>query len=125
MLIWIYWPSNDREVDTIRQQIWFDLAYAFIVLANRLLDPFVSFLSHDYLFYFVQVALQLLSDREKSDLAQLVSTMVSYSITYKSMKPDVLPNGLRREVVDHLTLSIDPPMCDFINFKVWAIFHNF
>lgn len=78
----------------------------------------MSFLSHDYLFYFVQVALQLLSDREKSDLAQLVSTMVSYSITYKSMKPDVLPNGLRREVVDHLTLSIDPPMCDFINFKV-------
>ncbi|XP_054805256.1 uncharacterized protein LOC129308225 isoform X1 [Prosopis cineraria] len=69
------------------------------------------------------VASQLLSDKEKNDLAQLVSTMVSYSVTYKNMKSDMLPNSLRHEVADHLTLSFDPPICDFINFKDYTSNH--
>ncbi|KAK4266311.1 hypothetical protein QN277_027254 [Acacia crassicarpa] len=69
------------------------------------------------------VALQLLSDKEKNDLAQLVSTMVSYSVTYKNMKSDMVPNSLRHEVADHLTLSFDPPICEFINFKDYTSNH--
>lgn len=57
--------------------------------------------------------MQLLSEKEKNDLAHLVSTMVSYSITYKNTKSD-----LRHEVADYSTLSFDPPISDFIKFKV-------
>ncbi|KAF7837327.1 chromosome transmission fidelity protein 18-like protein [Senna tora] len=67
------------------------------------------------------VALQLLSDKEKKDLVQLVSTMVSYSITYKNTKSDVLPNSLRHVVADDL--SLDPPIGGFINFKDYTSNH--
>ncbi|KAK7290458.1 hypothetical protein RIF29_04899 [Crotalaria pallida] len=69
------------------------------------------------------VALQLLSDKEKNDLSQLVSTMVSYAITYKTKKSDMLPNNLRNEVVDHLVMSLVPPISDFINFKEYTSNH--
>lgn len=65
-----------------------------------------------------QVALHLLSEREKNDLAQLVSTMVSYSITHRSVKSDPLPSNLGHEAADSSALSFDPPINDFINFKV-------
>lgn len=66
-----------------------------------------------------QVALHLLSEKEKNDLDQLVSTMVSYSITYKNVKSDSLSSNLRQEMAtDTLTLTFDPPISDFINFKV-------
>ena len=42
-------------------------------------------------------ALQLLSNKEKNDLSQLVSTRVSYAITYKKMKSDMMPNTLTYE----------------------------
>lgn len=64
------------------------------------------------------MALQLLSDKEKNDLAQLVSTMVSYGITYKTTKSDMLPNTLKYEVADDLAVSLVPPISDYINFKV-------
>jgi hypothetical protein len=71
------------------------------------------------------VALQLLSEREKHDLTQLVSTMVSYSITYKSVKSDPLPNNPRHEAVsDTSSLSFNPPINDFINFKVWVAYRK-
>lgn len=69
------------------------------------------------------MALQLLSDKEKNDLAQLVSKMVSYAITYKTVKSDMLPQTLKCEVADGLTLSLVPPISDFINFKVWTLDH--
>ncbi|TKY53598.1 Chromosome transmission fidelity protein 18-like [Spatholobus suberectus] len=69
------------------------------------------------------VALQLLSDKEKNDLAQLVSTMVSYTITYKTMKTDMLPQTLKCEIEDGLTLSLVPPINDFINFKDYTSNH--
>ncbi|KAE8076222.1 hypothetical protein FH972_014885 [Carpinus fangiana] len=70
------------------------------------------------------VALQLLSEREKNDLAQLVSTMVSYSITYKSVKSEPLPNNPRHEAVsDTSSLSFNPPINDFINFKDYSSGH--
>lgn len=66
-----------------------------------------------------QVALHLLSAKEKNDLAQLVSTMVSYSVTYKNTKSDPLLNNLGNEVPhDVSTLSFDPSINEFINFKV-------
>ncbi|RZB42836.1 chromosome transmission fidelity protein 18 homolog isoform X1 [Glycine soja] len=69
------------------------------------------------------VAFQLLSDKEQNDLAQLVSTMVSYTITYKTLKSDILPQTQRCEVADGLALSLVPPISDFINFKDYTSNH--
>ncbi|GAU34866.1 hypothetical protein TSUD_19460 [Trifolium subterraneum] len=69
------------------------------------------------------VALQLLSDKEKNDIAQLVSTMVSYAITYKKIKSDALPNTLKYEVADELSLSLVPSIGNFVNFKDYTSDH--
>ncbi|XP_027330673.1 chromosome transmission fidelity protein 18 homolog isoform X2 [Abrus precatorius] len=69
------------------------------------------------------VALQLLSDTENNDLAQLVSTMISYRLTYKTMKSTMLPRTLKSEVADDLALSLVPPISDFINFKDYTSNH--
>ncbi|QCE05592.1 chromosome transmission fidelity protein 18 [Vigna unguiculata] len=69
------------------------------------------------------VALQLLSDTEKNDLAQLVSKMVSYAITYKTVKSDMLHQTLKSELADGLALSFVPPISDFINFKDYTSNH--
>lgn len=67
----------------------------------------------------MQVSLHLLSEREKEDLAQLVDTMVSYSITYKNLKSEPQPSIQRHEVAsDAPVLSFDPPIGDFVKFKV-------
>lgn len=72
-----------------------------------------------------QVALHLLSQKDKNDLAQLVSTMVSYSVTYKNVKSSPLSSNQEYEAtLDASALSFDPPICDFINFKVF-FFLNF
>lgn len=69
--------------------------------------------------FFSQVAVHLLSDKEKKDMVQLVNTMVSYSMTYKNQKADPVPSILRHEaVVEDSMLSFDPPIGDLINFKV-------
>lgn len=68
--------------------------------------------------YLSQVALHLLSEKEKNDLAQLVSTMVSYSITHRSIKSDPLPSNLGHQAADVSELSFDPPISGFINFQV-------
>lgn len=73
---------------------------------------------YEIVWYVPQVALHLLSEKEKNDLAQLVSTMVSYSIAHRSMKADLLPSNPRHEAADASSLSFDPPINDFINFKV-------
>uniref|UniRef100_F6HT06 Uncharacterized protein n=1 Tax=Vitis vinifera TaxID=29760 RepID=F6HT06_VITVI len=65
------------------------------------------------------VALHLLSERERNDLAQLINAMVSYSITYKNMKSDPLHGTQLYEATsDGLSLSFDPPIVDFVTFKV-------
>ncbi|XP_057434172.1 uncharacterized protein LOC130726869 isoform X2 [Lotus japonicus] len=69
------------------------------------------------------VALQLLSDKEKNDLAELVSTMVSYAVTYKTMKPDILLHTVKYEGADDLGLSLVPPISNFINFKDYTSNH--
>ncbi|WVY98388.1 hypothetical protein V8G54_030539 [Vigna mungo] len=69
------------------------------------------------------VALQVLSDTEKNDLAQLVSKMVSYAITYKTVKSDMPHQTLKSEVADGLALSFVPPISDFINFKDYTSNH--
>ncbi|XP_024047055.1 chromosome transmission fidelity protein 18 homolog isoform X2 [Citrus clementina] len=70
------------------------------------------------------VAFHLLSAKEKNDLAQLVSAMVSYSLTYKNTKSDPLLNNLGNEVShDVSTLSFDPPINEFITFKGYRSNH--
>lgn len=70
------------------------------------------------------VALHLLTEREKNDLAQLVSTMVSYSMTYKNIKSDHLSCKQENEaVLDAASLSVDPPIHEFINFKGYSSGH--
>lgn len=69
------------------------------------------------------MALHLLNEKEKKDLIQLVNTMVSYSITYKSIKSNPLSSNPRHEVgVDASVLTFDPPLCDLIHFKVSGLF---
>ncbi|XP_065862856.1 uncharacterized protein [Euphorbia lathyris] len=64
------------------------------------------------------VALHLLSQKEKHDLAQLVSTMVSYSVTYRNIKTDPLSSRQELEAASDISaLSFDPPICDLIHFK--------
>ncbi|XP_034678780.1 chromosome transmission fidelity protein 18 homolog isoform X2 [Vitis riparia] len=70
------------------------------------------------------VALHLLSERERNDLAQLINAMVSYSITYKNMKSDPLPGTQLHEAAsDGLSLSFDPPIADFVTFKGFSLGH--
>lgn len=70
------------------------------------------------------VALHLLSEKEKNDLAQLVSTMVSYSITHRSIKSDPLPSSLGHQAADVSELSFDPPISGFINFQGYRSGHH-
>lgn len=68
--------------------------------------------------------MHLLTEREKNDLAQLVSTMVSYSMTYKNIKPDPLACKQENEAaLDASSLSVDPPIHEFINFKGYSSGH--
>ncbi|KAL6644788.1 hypothetical protein ACP70R_016396 [Stipagrostis hirtigluma subsp. patula] len=64
------------------------------------------------------VAVNLLSEREKEELVQLVDTMVSYSVTYKNTKfaPQERAN-VPLVTHDVPSLSFDPPINDVINFK--------
>lgn len=67
----------------------------------------------------LQVALHLLSEKEKRYLAQLVDTMVSYVITYKNVKSDPSSGSMKHEdALDSSMLSFEPPIGDFIKFKV-------
>ncbi|KAG9446182.1 hypothetical protein H6P81_012310 [Aristolochia fimbriata] len=64
------------------------------------------------------VAPHLLSEIEKNDLTQLVDTMVSYAITYKSLKQETKPGIQRHEAAtDVPALTLDPRIGDFISFK--------
>ncbi|OMO88327.1 hypothetical protein COLO4_20296 [Corchorus olitorius] len=72
-----------------------------------------------------EVALHLLSETEKNDLAQLVNIMVSYSITYKNMKSDSPSTTLGQEaIVDALVLTFDPPIAEFIKYKDYISDHQ-
>ncbi|KAG8096656.1 hypothetical protein GUJ93_ZPchr0013g37500 [Zizania palustris] len=72
------------------------------------------------------VALNLLSEREKDELVQLVDTMVSYSITYRNTKlilePQERANGLMVSP-EVPSLSLDPSISDIINFKGYQSEH--
>ncbi|KAG5588588.1 hypothetical protein H5410_049022 [Solanum commersonii] len=84
-----------------------------------LISPFLHILSPSTL---KPVALHLLSEKEKADLAQLVNTMVSYATTYKNIKSDpylVMHHGAS----DASMLSLDPPIGEFINFKGYISSH--
>ncbi|XP_017975749.1 PREDICTED: chromosome transmission fidelity protein 18 homolog isoform X2 [Theobroma cacao] len=71
------------------------------------------------------VALHLLSETEKNDLAQLVNVMVSYSIIYKNVKSDSLSTNLGQEaIVDASALSFDPPIGEFIKYKDYTSDHH-
>ncbi|KAL6344282.1 hypothetical protein AAG906_037850 [Vitis piasezkii] len=66
---------------------------------------------HSLCISFFSVALHLLSEKERNDLAQLINAMVSYSITYKNMKSDpLLSTQLHEAASDGLSLSFDPQL---------------
>lgn len=85
--------------------------FVHIIISVRLLNADII--------RFVQVALNLLSEREKDELVQLVDTMVSYSITYRNTKlePQERISGSMVSP-DVPSLSLDPAINDIINFKV-------
>ncbi|XP_020582922.1 chromosome transmission fidelity protein 18 homolog isoform X2 [Phalaenopsis equestris] len=70
------------------------------------------------------VALHLFSEKEKHDVAQLVDTMASYSITYKSSNAENLKGPHKQGAADDASiLTLDPPIGDFINFKDYQSTH--
>ncbi|KAK0607817.1 hypothetical protein LWI29_021036 [Acer saccharum] len=88
---------------------------------EELISPLLHILSPPTL---RPVALHILSEKEKNDMAQLVRAMVAYCITYKNMRSDPLPNNLGHEVaLEASALSFDPPIGDFINFKGYLSGH--
>ncbi|CAL5393991.1 unnamed protein product [Camellia sinensis] len=65
-----------------------------------------------------EVAVHLLSEKEKNDMAQLVNTMVSCCITCKNLKFDPRLSTSRHDAVSNTSmLSFDPPIANLINFK--------
>lgn len=65
------------------------------------------------------MAMHLLSEKEKDNLTQLVSVMVSYAISYKQIKSDPRLNNTRHEAtLDGSVLALDPPIDGFVCFKV-------
>lgn len=63
--------------------------------------------------------MHLLSESEKNDMNQLVSRMVSYCISYKSLSSELQPRNLKPEAsIDANALTFDPPIGDYISFKV-------
>ncbi|KAG1337747.1 chromosome transmission fidelity protein 18 [Cocos nucifera] len=71
-----------------------------------------------------QVALHLLSEKERDDLAQLVDTMVSYSVTYKNSKPEPPQKAHKYGAVpDASVLCLDPSIDDFVKFKDYQSEH--
>lgn len=73
---------------------------------------------YEIVWYISQAALHLLSEKEKNDLAQLVSTMVSYSVTHRRIKADPVTGNLGHQAADVTELSFDPPINGFVNFQV-------
>ncbi|KAH6786798.1 P-loop containing nucleoside triphosphate hydrolases superfamily protein [Perilla frutescens var. hirtella] len=69
------------------------------------------------------VALHLLSEKEKSDLGQLVNTMVSYAITYKNIKSDRSDTWRHEDALEATTIALDPPLSNFIHFKDYNSCH--
>jgi hypothetical protein len=74
----------------------------------------------------MKVASNLLSDREKDELHHLVDTMVSYSLAYKYLKgdPQEKRQNLFADASEDLPLFLDPPISDFVNFKVLLLTHS-
>lgn len=63
-------------------------------------------------------ALHLLTEREKNDLAQLVDTMASYSITYKNCKTEKAEKSFKYGLVSDFTdLCLDPPIEEYARFQ--------
>ncbi|KAL8486812.1 hypothetical protein ACS0TY_023487 [Phlomoides rotata] len=69
------------------------------------------------------VAFHLLSDKEKSDLGQLVNTLVSYALSYKNIKSDRTSSSRHEDTLETTTISLDPPLSDFIHFKGYNSCH--
>ncbi|XP_030463375.1 uncharacterized protein LOC115683090 [Syzygium oleosum] len=70
------------------------------------------------------VAIHLLSEKEKIDLNQLVSTMVSYSMTYKNTNSGPLGNLKEEAISNSSSLGFDPPIHDYVNFKDYKSSHH-
>lgn len=105
----------------VQEVFSFCLACCIFWWSDEILCSLVIVIVYDIVWYLSQVALHLLSEKEKNDLAQLVSTMVSYSITHRSIKSDPLPSSLGHQAADVSELSFDPPISGFISFQVCVV----
>ena len=63
-----------------------------------------------------QVAAQLLSPKEKDEVAQLVDTMLGFGISYRHPKPGMLKANHSME--GQSALALDPPIDNLVKFKV-------
>ncbi|ONI20120.1 hypothetical protein PRUPE_3G316000 [Prunus persica] len=125
----IEWPKSYHRYRTMLMEkveslrSWYSTVPPFIsrhLSIKSFVEDSISFLLHILSPPTLRpVASHLLSEKEKNDLAQLVSTMVSYSITHRSMK-----SNLGHEAADASALSFDPPIGDFINFKGYISGHH-
>ncbi|XP_021822992.1 chromosome transmission fidelity protein 18 homolog isoform X2 [Prunus avium] len=130
----IEWPKSYHRYRTMLMEkveslrSWYSTVPPFIsrhLSIKSFVEDSISFLLHILSPPTLRpVASHLLSEMEKNDLAQLVSTMVSYSITHRSMKSNTLPSNLGHEAAGASALSFDPPIGDFINFKGYISGHH-
>ncbi|XP_063937571.1 uncharacterized protein LOC108193631 isoform X3 [Daucus carota subsp. sativus] len=124
--------KQERKASSGCKNVWNEFEYLHSLISNRgdydlvmdgIHENILKLHYHDPMMK-KTVALHLLSEKEKKDLVQLVNTMVSYSVTYKSIKPNLLSSNLRHEVgVDASVLSFDPPLVDLIRFKDYTSSH--
>lgn len=132
----IEWPKSSQKcramlrerTDSIR--IWHNkispplarhLSIEYFV--EDLISPLLHILSPPNL---RPAALHLLTDKEKNDLAQLVDTMVSYSIKYGISKQEPVQKIHKYRagaVSDVSELSFDPPIDEFVKFQDYQSEH--
>ncbi|PON63766.1 ATPase, AAA-type, core [Parasponia andersonii] len=130
----IVWPKSYQRYRTMLMEkrdilrSWYNMIpphisrhFSITSFVEESVSPLLHILSPSTL---RPVALNLISEKEKNDLDQLVSKMVSYAITYKNVKSNPLPGGLVNEATsDQLALAFDPPIAGFINFKGYRSGH--
>ncbi|KAL6189638.1 hypothetical protein ACLB2K_041024 [Fragaria x ananassa] len=130
----IEWPKSYyryrtmlmEKVDSLRS--WYNTIPPYIsrhLSIKSFVEDSISLLLHILSPPSLRLAsLHLLSEKEKNDLAQLVGTMVSYSITHRRIKSDALPGNLGYQAADVSELSFDPPINSFINFQGYRSGHH-
>ncbi|KAL5542552.1 hypothetical protein UlMin_010262 [Ulmus minor] len=131
----IEWPKSYQRYRTMRMEkidtlrSWYHTIPPYIsrhLSINSFVEESVSPLLHILSPPTLRpVALKLLSDKEKNDLDQLISTMVSLSITYRNVKSNPLSRNPTHDASSDSTgLAFDPQITEFVNFKDYRSAHS-